>query len=272
MTLLKRADVDSGLHVVSRRSLLAPTPSELRGRAFGIYEKARNHGTWNPRTDIAWEQPSRISRPLQDTAWNIASQGVYAEQAGLITAARLLLDVDDVAIRFCLATAVSDEAKHSEVFARYALRRGAAIAPDNEAISNLFDGLEDITDPYGRFVVHTMLEGMAADEFHLFMVAFEGDVLADIYRYISRDEARHVAMGMDYLATFLRMPEHAHHGEQLERYGREAVRLSGLTPTAAEWLGRLVGRDGEEVWRWFLSRHNGRIRRLGSQLKEASER
>lgn len=144
-------------------ALLRASRSDLRERGFRLYEQARNRSSWNPRTDLDWTQRSSMSLDRQRLAWEIASQSVYAEQAGLLFASKLLQATNDLPTRFGLATAVSDEAKHTEVFARYALRSGQSVAPPLEPVQDLFAGLGELTDPTGAFLVHTFLEGYAAE-------------------------------------------------------------------------------------------------------------
>lgn len=93
------------------------SPATLGVPGFRLYEKARRAAKWNAATDIPWQESGTLPSRDQDRAWMRASQSVYAEQAGLLTAARLLRDTNDVAARMCMSTAVADEAKHAEVFA-----------------------------------------------------------------------------------------------------------------------------------------------------------
>ncbi len=254
------------------KRLLAPTHNDLKSSAFRIYEKARRVAHWNPKTDIDFDKTLIVSQDRQELAWRIASQSVYTEEVGMMAAARLLTEVDDLPIRYCLAVAVSDEAKHSEVFARYALVRGGTIAPDGEPVNNLFGQLESIRDPFARFVTHSMLEGLASDEFALLKIAFKGDVLEEIYRYVSTDEARHVAIGLDYMSTVLRDSAFEEHAHSLKEYGRVALEISGLNNREAQvWLADLAGKDPDNVARWLLSRHRQRIDRLLGGLEDNEE-
>lgn len=239
----------------------------MQTSSFKIYEKARRVAHWNPRTAIAFDRPTRLSAERQEEAWRMASQSVYAEEVGMMQAARLLTEVDDITIRYCLATAVSDEAKHSEVFARYAIARGGSVAPDGDYVNLLFGELEAIPDSFGRFIAHSMLEGLAADQFSLLRRSFEGDVLEDIYRYVSTDEARHVGIGIDYMSRVLRDTAFEEHVHALEQYSRIALDISGMEqPEVQQWLGELVGQPPERAAGWMLARHRQRIDRLLSKV------
>lgn len=254
---------------MNHRKLLAPTTSDIKSAAFKIYEKARHVAHWNPKDDIDYDKLSPLSLERQELAWRVASQGVYTEQVGMMVAAKLLNEVDDLAIRYCLATAVSDEAKHSEVFARYALIRGGNIDPVGEQVNTLFSELETIKDPFGRFVAHSLIEELAADEFAMLRIAFKGDVLEEIYSHVGADEARHTAIGMDYMSTVLRDSDFEKHACALKEYGQAALEISGANDYEMYvWLANLVNRTPDYVQRWMLSRHHKRISRLLVVTKE----
>ncbi len=247
-------------------TMLQASQSDFRERGFRLYEQARDRSSWNPRTDIDWGRPSAMSVDRQHLAWEIASQSVYAEQAGLLFASKLLQATDDLPTRLGLATAVSDEAKHSEVFARYALRAGESVAAPREPVQDLFAGLGQLDDPTGAFLVHTFLEGYAADEFMIFSRAFADDVLGDVYSFVRRDEARHVVIGLTYLAKHLRRFDIDEARAMIARYSEVALRISGLHgPGAAEFLCGLAGRTDKELYGWFEVRHQARANRILSE-------
>jgi hypothetical protein len=201
-----------------------------------------------------------MSPDRQQLAWEIASQSVYAEQAGLLFASKLLQATDDIPTRLGLATAVSDEAKHSEVFARYALRNGASVGPALGPVQDLFAGLGELADPTAGFLVHMFLEGFAADEFMIFRRAFADDLLGRVYDFVRRDEARHVVIGLTYLSKHLREFDHDEATAMVERYSEHALRISGLlAPGAPEFLCGLSGRRQNDLYAWFAARHQARV-------------
>ena len=245
-------------------TLIAPSVEELGEPGFRLYEKARRASLWNAKTDIPWERAISLKGDdRQEKAWIVASQSVYAEQAGLLTAARLLNETDDVAIRLCLATAVSDEAKHSEVFARYALALGHEVAPMNEKVEALWEGLKTIDDPLGRFLVHTILEGFAGDEFTLLIKVFADDLLGTIYEHVRRDEKRHVIMGIDYLKQRLHDKAYGDTLRKIEEFEHYGIEIAGLRD-AQFYVGLavLTGRTPEEIQGWMMRQHQGRMRQI----------
>nr|AYM53915.1 hypothetical protein [Corallococcus coralloides] len=235
------------------------TSAHLKEGLFRIYERARK-ADWRPETDFDWERPSPLSPDMQRIAWTVASQASYAEQLGLLASARLLGQTDDGPARLCLATAVSDEARHSETFARYALRRGGKVLPPDASMQTLRQGLESVDDFLGLFFVHTALEWLAADEFSLLARLFQGDVLGDMYLRVRSDELRHVGMGMLYLRW--RLKDSSRAGWDATPYEQLALRLSGFDDRFFAQLGALLHRPPSAVRHWFMSRHQARVRHL----------
>jgi hypothetical protein len=235
------------------------TSAHLKEGLFRIYERARR-ADWRPETDLDWERRSPLSPDMQRIAWTVASQASYAEQLGLLASARLLGQTEDVPARLCLATAVSDEARHSEAFARYALRRGGTVLPPDASMQALREGLESVDDFLGLFFVHTALEWLAADEFTLLARLFQGDVLGDLYPRVRSDELRHVGMGMLYLRWRLKDPGRA--GWDATPYEQLALRLSGFDERFFAQLGGLLHEPPGAVRHWFMSRHQARVRHL----------
>lgn len=244
-------------------TLITPTRDDFNGQSFRLYEQARRRGTWKPASDIEWKRIRDTDPRKLELSWRIACQGVYAEQAGLITAAELLAETEDLMCRWVLATAVSDEAKHSEVFARYAMQVGGEIAPAKEAVLDLFSGLQGLDNPVAKFLVHTLLEGFAGDEFTIFLSTFQGDLLGDIYHRVREDESRHVVIGTEYLARRLRDPDCEEILETIDRYSQHALDITGIGDfNSYSFLAELAGKTPEELHQWFLSRHAHRMSRI----------
>jgi hypothetical protein len=232
---------------------------ELTYRIFGL---GRDNSPWRA-DDVIGSGPFTDDADRAKLAWQLASRGYYAEQAGLVAAATLAAQTDDAALRFSLATATSDEARHADAFYRYARKVGGGEPEEcQEMVEPLHDGLTAL--PYlGKALVHTMLEGFAADEFLLLREIFHDDVLGQLYHHIRHDEIRHIAIGMNYLvrASATATGRAAWH-EHAEEWIEAGLALTGLDGVS-RWLGRLTGRDPGEVHDWFLHRHRIRLRAVG---------
>jgi hypothetical protein len=231
---------------------------ELTYRIFGL---GRDNTPWRVEDVVASGSFTRDAK-RSELAWKLASRGYYAEQAGLVAAATLAVQTEDTALRFSLATAVSDEARHADAFYRYASVVGGEPEECQEMVEPLDEGLTAL--PYlGKALVHTMLEGFAADEFLLLREVFADDPLGRLYHHIRHDEVRHIAIGMNYLARESRTPAGREawreHGEEWIGTGLALTGLAGV----AKWLGALTGREPAAVHDWFLHRHRIRLRAVG---------
>ncbi|MDG4773663.1 ferritin-like domain-containing protein [Solwaraspora sp. WMMD792] len=230
--------------------------NELAYRVFGV---TRDKTPWRA-ADIIADGPADPSWERAELAWRMSSRGYYAEQAGLVAAATLAAQTEDAPLRFSLALATADEARHADAFYQYAKLVGGG-EPEPEA-PELMEPLDTALTrlPYmGRALVHTMLEGFAADEFILLREVFAGDPLGLLYHHVRRDEIQHVAIGLNYLARESATGE----GRELWReYGSQwheiGMRLTYLDKISVS-LADLTGREPDRLRHWFLRRHRARL-------------
>jgi len=240
---------------------------ELTYRIFGL---GRDNSPWRT-ADVLGSGPFTGDPDRAELAWQLASRGYYAEQAGLVAAASLAAATDDTALRFSLATATADEARHADAFYQYARAVGGEPEECLDQLTPLDDGLNAL--PYlGKVLVHTMLEGFAADEFLILGEVFADDPLGSLYLHIRRDEIRHVAIGMNYLARTSTTDA----GRDAWREFGPAWTADGLAMTnlagVADWLGQLTGRDADVVHEWFLRRHRVRLMAVGIEPRKGGDR
>jgi hypothetical protein len=229
-------------------------PDETAYRIFGL---GRDNKPWRAAEVLRMGERTR-DEALAARAWKMSSGGYYAEQAGLVAALTLAADTEDAALRFSLATAASDEARHADAFHQYARMAGGRVQEQKELFEPLHEGLTAL--PYlGKALVHTMLEGFAADEFILLSELFGDDPLAHLYRYVRRDEIRHVAIGLNYLArattAAATRDEWTANGSHWLEVGMGLTGLEGI----ARGLAALIGREPDAVHHWFLRRHDARM-------------
>ena len=252
------ADDGRGVGAVT---LLTPEIERLDDASYGLFLRAQRREPWSAR-ELIGSGATDLDAERLELAWAVASQGYYAEQAGLIAAAELAAATEDLPYRLCLATAVADEARHSDAFLAYAVARGGEPAACQENLDELHRRLS--TAGYlEKVLLHTMLEGFAADEFVLLQRMFAGDPLAGIYRSVRADEIRHVAIGLDYLRRSTADPrvreEWADGVARWERSGLELVDL----PAISGWLAGVLGGSPHRVAAWFQRRHQARLAGAG---------
>ena len=208
--------------------------------------------------DLGWDTAAFDDKKFE-LAIHLAQQGTFTEEAGLLTALRLGCLVDDIDARRMLAQQASDEAKHSEAFERYLHFRAADSIPvPVQETRSLLAKLEAISDPFELFLVHTLLEGMALDEFSLLEQCLRGDLLASIYSHVRRDESNHVSMGVAYLRR-----ERARRNVQtLSITPDEVLGISGLTEGAFSSLANISGRMSSDVHGLLRGRLLGRWQQI----------
>lgn len=244
-------------HILSR---------DLDSASFNLYNRAKK-SNWDPRDVVPRNARPDLAAPEDlEFRWALASGHVYAEQTGMVVAAMLVEETQDAAARLGLATATADEAKHAEVFARYATLLGGEIKPPTQTEDGLIRGLQAIADPYARFLTHTMLEWMALDEFALLKRRFADDPLGGIYASVRRDEARHVAMGLQYLYR----ESASRSREEIEMIASQGLELVGLSAAASDcsdenigatlsFLDEGLGLGPGGTTRFILDRHRRRL-------------
>jgi len=242
-------------------TLLRPAVERLDDASYALFQRAQQRPAWSAR-ELIGAGRTGLAADRQELAWAVASQGYYAEQAGLVAAAELAAGTEDLPYRMSLATAVADEARHSDAFLAYAVVRGGAPAEPADEVDELHRRLSAATY-LEKCLLHTMLEGFAADEFVLLQRLFAGDPLAGIYRAVRGDEIRHVAIGLDYLRRSTaddRVREEWRAG--IADWERTGFELAGVDAIGA-WLGETLGGSPERIASWFRRRHRARLRGAG---------
>ena len=246
--------------------LIRPDLERLDTASYELFCKAQQRQPWSAR-ELIGSGATELDDEQVRQAWILASVGYYAEQAGLVAAAELAAETEDYAFRMGLATAVADEARHSDALMTYALHRGGELADvHDDGYLDELHGMLSSSSYLEKCLLHTLLEGLAADQFVLLQQLFRGDPLGEIYRYVRADEVRHVAIGLDYLRRSYADPRQR---EEWDAHGagweRRCLELADL-PSIGKGLGAELGRPAEEIERWFASRHRARLRGAGMQF------
>lgn len=199
-----------------------------------LYEKAKAN-QWNATTDLDWSidvDPEKEvvegaqatnfpigwqARRLKDVpnspiaSWgekeflNFAiesqkasmSQFLHGEQGALLCTSRLVESVPWIEAKYYASTQVVDEARHVEVFAKYAHEKLEGTYPINPDLNQLL--AEVLTDDRWDIVylgMQVVIEGLALSAFGMMRHSTREPLLADLLRYVMADEARHVAFGI----------------------------------------------------------------------------
>jgi len=207
---------------------------------------------WVSERDIDWEQPIDMAkfasmpisstipfekcsyfRSLPDeTRWEVTRRGVafrlsnflHGEQGALMVASQLVNAVPHTDAKFYAATQTMDEARHVEVFAAYLEKLGGTqpIAP---GLKNVLDETLKTGNWMQKLVgMQIVVEGLALFAFRRMRNLTEEPLLRELLMYVSRDEARHHAYGVQYIERCVPEMGDAERME-LEDFALEASRI-----------------------------------------------
>jgi hypothetical protein len=234
---------------------------------------------WNAETDVDWSvevDPERVVVAMGDAAlppvYKVAaslpgsplagfgeaefrrlavelltarlSQFLHGEQGAMLVAAKLVETVPWIDAKYYAATQAMDEARHTEVFARYLrekLGQAYPMTPFLEA--QITDLLEDSRWDIAYLGMQIVIESLALAAFGELRRTVAEPLMASLLRYIMADEARHVAFGILSLAELYAGLSAAELKERQE-FLLEATlhsRARATTPEVWERLGLDVG-------------------------------
>jgi para-aminobenzoate N-oxygenase AurF len=238
-------DLETGMRVVYQWNY-DPTVEELRR----LYVKAAE-AQWISERDIDWQRPIDHQKfattplggpfPIERTSywralpeekvWELTrrtaafrlSQFLHGEQAALMVAAQLVNAVPHTDAKFYAATQTMDEARHVEVFARY-IKKLDTIRPITPPLRRILDATLQTDDWMKKLVgMQIVVEGLALYSFREMRNMTEEPLLKDLLTYISRDESRHHAYGVQYIDRCVPCLNDAQRRE-LEDFALEAAR------------------------------------------------
>jgi hypothetical protein len=125
------------------------------------------------------------------------SQFMHGEQGAMMAAAKIVETVPWIDAKYYAATQTMDEARHTEVFAKYLhtkLGEAYPMSPflEEQVTSLLEDSRWDIT----YLGMQIVIESLALAAFGSMVRSVEEPLLKKLLRYVMSDEARHVAFGI----------------------------------------------------------------------------
>ena len=209
--------VRAGGPAVFEHSLVV-TDEDMRG----LYEKAKRD-QWDASRDVDWSQEvdrergifadglidiygtsywerlapgERIALNRHFSAWRI-SQLMYGEEFAMLICSQLVEMVPGIDAKFFLATQVMDEARHSEVLARYLQAKVGTVYPLSAHLRRMFDHLLETEHWYLKTVgTQLVAETLAVSLFRMLADSSQDALIREICRRILGDEARHMGFGM----------------------------------------------------------------------------
>jgi len=203
-----------------------------RGQLVTLYNKGMA-SQWNSVTDLDWDtdvDPERLVRESKtpnifvdlargaaevpgspfaswtekeftqlgiETFKSQLSQFMHGEQGAMMAAAKIVETVPWIDAKYYAATQTMDEARHTEVFAKYLHTKLGDAYPmspflEDQIMALVEDGRWDIT----YLGMQIVIESLALAAFGSMIKATEEPLLKKLLRYVMSDEARHVAFGV----------------------------------------------------------------------------
>jgi hypothetical protein len=203
-----------------------------------LYEKAKRE-QWNVSVDVDWSPPvdpegeilldhenphialiqdsdiwrrmtpkEQASLRYETLAWSL-SQFLHGEQLAIFVAGQLAAAVPWIDAKLYGSTQVVDEARHTEVFARYLHDKIGTEYPLADSTRPIFNTvLTESRWDFKYLGLQVVLEGLAMGLFSRMYAAAREPVLRRVLKLVMQDESRHFAFGNLSLRRFYDdMPE-----------------------------------------------------------------
>jgi hypothetical protein len=131
------------------------------------------------------------------------SQFMHGEQGAMMTAAKIVETVPWIDAKYYASTQTMDEARHTEVFARYlSTKLGSAYPMSPYLKGQIWSLLEDSRWDIAYLGMQIVIESLALAAFGDMLRRTQEPLLKKLLRYVMSDEARHVAFGVLTLSEF----------------------------------------------------------------------
>jgi hypothetical protein len=235
--LPSQAEVDASIKIVHDHAdrIFLWNYDRDRGQLVTLYNKAMS-SQWNSITELDWsidvdpeglvdmESPlMRLARGAIEVEGSpIASWGerelvalgveaqkaqlsqfMHGEQGAMMTAAKIVETVPWIDAKYYASTQTMDEARHTEVFAKYLHTKVGEAYPMSPFLEAQITALlEDSRWDIAYLGMQIVIESLALAAFGSLLRTTQEPLLRKLLRYVMSDEARHVAFGVLSLAEY----------------------------------------------------------------------
>jgi hypothetical protein len=156
-----------------------------------------------PGSPIASWGDEELTRLGLEMFTALLSQFMHGEQGAMMTAAKIVDTVPWIDAKYYAATQTMDEARHTEVFARYIDEKVGEAYPMNPQLEAQVTGLlEDSRWDIAYLGMQIVIESLALAAFGDMARRTTEPLLRKLLRYVMADEARHVAFGILSLGEY----------------------------------------------------------------------
>jgi len=143
-----------------------------------------------------WREPEFTALGIEMFKASL-SQFMHGEQGAMLTAAKLVEAVPWIDAKYYAATQTMDEARHTEVFAKYLDTKLGEAYPMSPFLEQQIDALlEDSRWDIAYLGMQIVIESLALAAFGDMLRRIQEPLLRKLLRYVMSDEARHVAFGV----------------------------------------------------------------------------
>jgi len=162
----------------------------------------RNFGTSRDMSAYAgspiekWQEKEWLEFGVESRRWLI-SQFIHGEQAALMCSSKIVMTCPWYDGKLYASTQVMDEARHTEVFSRYAIEKLGGVLPFNWHIQSLVDDtIADNRWDMTYLGMQIMVEGLGLASMAYMRELTDEPLLKHLLRSVMADEARHVSFGV----------------------------------------------------------------------------
>jgi hypothetical protein len=277
MSLPDRADVEATLKVIDDHAerIFLWDYERSRDQLVTLYNKGMS-SQWNSVTELDWDTDVDLDRLVHEAKqpnlfvqiaraageidgspfakWTDKeltelgvetykaqlSQFMHGEQGAMMAAAKIVETVPWIDAKYYAATQTMDEARHTEVFAKYLhTKLGGAYAMNKDLEKQVTALLEDSRWDFTYLGMQIVIESLALAVFGTMLRNVEEPLLKKLLRYVMSDEARHVAFGVLSLRELYQDMSAAELKERQEFLAENTLRSRSrsLNPEMWERLG-----------------------------------
>jgi hypothetical protein len=157
---------------------------------------------WEPFDKLSLDDQNKFA--WHSHAWT-TSQFLHGEQGALLVASQLVSCAPTYDAKLYASSQTFDEARHVEVFGRYLREHVRIVYPVNKHLKALLDKI--LTDERWdlKFIgMQLIIESLALAAFNVQRAMAADPLMRDILDLVVRDEARHVAFGVNYMEQFVK--------------------------------------------------------------------
>ncbi len=164
------------------------------------------------------------------------SQFMHGEQGAMMVAAKIVETVPWIDAKYYAATQTMDEARHTEVFAKYLYTKLGSAYPMNQYLEAQITALvEDSRWDITYLGMQIVIESLALAAFGGMVRQIEEPLLKKLLRYVMSDEARHVAFGILSLQEYYENLSEAELKDRQEFMAENTIRSRARSMDSEIW-------------------------------------